>query len=244
MTQLTTGIHSVTELLKSSPSLIDYCIILSNKPSNRLQECIKIIRTNNIAIKHMSSEEISQKIKGSNHQNVIAVHKNITSTDLCSLIKEKGDDLKLVILDGVQDPRNLGSCIRTACANNCHAIVLPKNKTPPINETVTKVACGACAILPIFQVANIGQTIDKLKKFGVWFWGFSEHATSSLYEASFTGPCALVFGTEDKGIRQLTKQKCDFLVKIPTNKNFPSLNLSVSLGIATFETNKQKKPKT
>ena len=240
MIQLTTGIHSVNELLKSNPSLIDYCIILSNKPNNRLKDCINLMRANKINIKQIAPEEISKKIQGCNHQNIIAVLKTTMSTDISSLIKEKGDNLKLIILDGVQDPRNLGSCIRTACANNCHAIIIPKNKAPPINETVTKVACGACAILPIFQVANISQMIDKLKKSGVWFWGFSEHATTSLYEASFTGPCALVFGTEDKGIRQLTKQKCDFLVKIPTNKNFPSLNLSVSLGIATFELNKQK----
>lgn len=239
-THLTSGIHSVHELLKNNPETIDYCIILSTKPNNRLTACIELIKNNNIEIQQFAPKNILNQVEGINHQNIIAIHKTAFTTDLFSFVKNKGDALKLVILDGVQDPRNLGSCIRTACANNCDAIIVSKNKSPPINETVTKVACGACAILPIFQVSNISQTIDKLKKSGVWCWGFSEHATSSLYEASFSGPCALIFGTEDKGIRQLTKQKCDFLVKIPTNKNFPSLNLAVSVGIATFVLNQQK----
>ena len=231
-----TGIHAVQELLKTQPENIESCIILTTSPNARLKSCMTLASQQKIPLKNTAPTIICNKLNDIKHQNIIAIHKNKIkpSSNLMSLVAEKGDDLQIVILDGVQDPRNLGACIRSACANNCHAIIIPKNNNATITELVTKIACGACAILPIFEVANIHQTLTKLKKANVWCWGLTEHTDAAITNADFSGPTALVFGTESTGLRELSKKTCDYLIKIPTNNKFASLNLAVSVGIATF----------
>jgi 23S rRNA (guanosine2251-2'-O)-methyltransferase len=238
-TQFSAGIHAVTELINNHPELIDYCVILKPSPNHRLQQCIDLMKANKISLSAQPPKSIIQQLASLQHQGIIAIYKPMQHNELMPFVKSLGNKLKLVVLDGVQDPRNLGSCIRTICANNCHGIVIPKNNSASINETVTKVACGACAILPIFPVSNIHQTLTALKQQGVWCYGLTEHATDTLTDIEFSGATALIFGTEDKGLRALTKKSCDHLIKIPTNPAFPSLNLAVSVGIASFELNKQ-----
>jgi 23S rRNA (guanosine2251-2'-O)-methyltransferase len=238
---LSAGIHAVTELLKHAPSSISQCIILKNPPNARLRHLMQCAQAHQIPIAHIIPPEYAEKISNMHHQGIIALHQPIQSPQdtLDIWIKQWGEDLRLLVLDGVQDPRNLGACIRTACAAACHAMVIPKHRSSAVNETVIKVACGACSIIPIFQVTNIAQTLNLLKKSGIWCWGFSEHAEHSLHDMSFSGPIALVFGNEATGLRTLTQTRCDGLIRIPTQPNFPSLNLSVSVGVALFEMNRQ-----
>lgn len=237
--QIATGVHAVLELLKSNPATVDYLAVIQAKPNPRLQECIALANQLNIDIKNSAPAHLD--LSKINHQGIFAAYTiNTKSTkQLINWIKSTNDNLKLVILDGVQDPRNLGSCIRTACANHCDGIIIAKHKSSEINATVAKVACGACTLLPIFAVSNLHQTILQIQKLGVWCWGLSEHAEQSIVDAEFFGHCALIFGTESTGLRKLTKDQCDYLIKIPTQSKFPSLNLAVSVGIATFELAKQ-----
>ena len=233
------GIHAVKEAINYNADSIDYCIIL--KQNSRIDDCLNIIKKKQIkCINNIPTTLISQ-LEYINHQGIIAIQKNRQPHDLITWAKQWQENLRLVILDGVQDPRNLGSCIRTACAGQCHGIIIPKNHNASIkNPTTQKVASGACSILPIFEVTNINRTIADLKKIGVWCYGFSEHGRDSLYSHKFTGPTALVFGAEATGLKQSTQKNCDYLVNIPTNPSFPTLNLAVSVGIGALELLKQK----
>lgn len=236
------GIHAVYELCQHAPESIKSIIILSETPGKRIEQCLQIAQDKGLPIQTECPAHLQHLLKRVRHQDIIAIHHKKLSqpNDLWHCVDKWGPKLRLVILDGVQDPRNLGACIRTACAGHCHGLVIPKQHNASVNETATKVACGACAILPIFPVTNIARTISKLKEKGVWCWGFSEHAKDSLFSSHFHGATALIFGNEATGLRSLTTQYCDHLIAIPTQANFPSLNLSVSVGISVFELYRQQ----
>ncbi|GHB16730.1 23S rRNA (guanosine(2251)-2'-O)-methyltransferase RlmB [Salinicola rhizosphaerae] len=147
----------------------------------------------------------------------------------------------LLILDGVTDPHNLGACLRSADAAGVHGIIVPKDKSAPLNATVRKVACGAAEAVPVFQVTNLARCMDKLKQLGVWITGTAGEADRLVYEADFSGPCALVMGAEGKGLRRLTREACDALVKLPMAGSVSSLNVSVAAGICLFEAVRQRR---
>ncbi len=146
----------------------------------------------------------------------------------------------LLILDQVQDPHNLGACLRSADASGVHALVMPKDRSVTITETVRNVASGAAEKLPVIQVVNLARTMDELKKAGLWLVGTSDQAGKTLYEADLTGPLAIVMGSEGKGVRRLTREKCDLLVKIPMLGSVECLNVSVATGVCLFEAVRQR----
>jgi 23S rRNA (guanosine2251-2'-O)-methyltransferase len=146
----------------------------------------------------------------------------------------------LLILDQVTDPHNLGACLRTADAVGAHAVIVPKDHSVSITDTVRHIACGATEHIPFIQVTNLSRTMEQLKERGVWITGTSDEATKSLYEADLTGPVALVLGAEGGGMRRLTTEKCDFLVRIPMHGNVPCLNVSVAAGVCLFEALRQR----
>ena len=160
--------------------------------------------------------------------------------DIPVLLKDNPNPL-ILILDGVQDPHNLGACLRTAECAGCAFVVITKKNSAPVNETVRKVAVGAAESLPIVQAGNLRNALVKLKEGGVWIAGTSDHKTSqSLYAAKLTGPLAIVMGAEGDGIRHLTAETCDFLLRIPMLGEVPCLNVSVSAGICLFEAVRQR----
>jgi 23S rRNA (guanosine2251-2'-O)-methyltransferase len=160
--------------------------------------------------------------------------------DLMAIIREQAVPFVL-ILDCVQDPHNLGAILRTADGAGVHAVVAPKDKAVGITETVRRISVGAADHVPFAQVTNLARTMERLKEAGLWFVGTSDRATKSIYEQDLKGPLALVLGAEEKGMRRLTEENCDFLVSIPMAGKVECLNVSVATGVCLFEAVRQRR---
>ena len=146
----------------------------------------------------------------------------------------------LLILDQVTDPHNLGACLRTADAAGVHAVIVPRDHSAPLTDTVRHIACGAAETVPFIQVTNLARTMEHLKEAGVWLTGTADEAKQSIYDMDLKGPSAIVVGAEGPGLRRLTSEKCDFLVRIPMLGKVPCLNVSVATGVCLFEAVRQR----
>ncbi len=161
--------------------------------------------------------------------------------DLFDLLESLHEPPFLLVLDGVQDPHNLGACLRSADAAGVHAIIAPKDRAVALTDTVRKIACGAAEHLPFVMVTNLARTLNRLKEAGLWLVGTADDAKESLYDVDLTGPLALVMGAEGKGLRRLTRECCDFLVHIPMTGSVECLNVSVATGVCLFEAVRQRR---
>ncbi|MFM2178716.1 MAG: rRNA ((2251)-2-O)-methyltransferase RlmB [Verrucomicrobiota bacterium] len=159
--------------------------------------------------------------------------------DLPSLLEEKENPLVL-ILDCIQDPHNLGACLRTADAAGCACVIMPKDKSAPITETVMRVSCGGAQSVPLVRVTNLARAMDKLKELGIWLVGTADESTQSIYDIDLKGGIGIVMGAEGDGMRRLTGEHCDFLVRIPMKGRVPCLNVSVATGVCLFEAMRQR----
>ena len=159
--------------------------------------------------------------------------------DLKALLTSTANPL-LLILDQVTDPHNLGACLRTADAAGAHAVIVPKDHSATLTDTVRHIACGAAESVPFIQVTNLARTMELLKEAGVWITGTADVAEKSLYDIDLTGPTALVLGAEGSGMRRLTGERCDFLIRIPMLGKVPCLNVSVAAGVCLFEAVRQR----
>lgn len=174
------------------------------------------------------------------HTNFDASVRILDENDLLALVASLSGPPFILILDGVQDPQNLGAIFRSADAAGVHVVVAPKDRSVGLTETVRRVACGAAEKVPFAQVTNLARTIRQLKDSGIWMVGTSDHAPSSLYAQDLTGPLALVVGFEGKGLRRLTAELCDSLVAIPMYGTVESLNVSVATALCLFEAVRQR----
>ena len=166
--------------------------------------------------------------------------KAFDESDLPDLLGAQPKPLVL-ILDCIQDPHNLGACLRSAAAAGCTCVIMPKDKSAPISETVIRVSCGGAHAVPLVRVTNLVRSMQRLKELGLWIVGTADEATQSLYQIDFKGPMALVMGAEGEGMRRLTGEHCDFLVRIPmAGKQVPCLNVSVATGVCLFEALRQR----
>jgi 23S rRNA (guanosine2251-2'-O)-methyltransferase len=160
--------------------------------------------------------------------------------DLNTLLEGKEAPLVL-ILDCIQDPHNLGACLRTADAAGCACVLMPKDKSAPISDTVLRVSCGGAENVPLVRVTNLARAMEKLKKLGIWIVGTADETTQSLYDLDLKGPIAIVVGAEGDGMRRLTGEHCDFLARIPMAGRVPCLNVSVATGVTLFEAVRQRR---
>lgn len=160
--------------------------------------------------------------------------------DMATVLAGQPDPLVLV-LDCIQDPHNLGACLRTAAAADCALVVLPKDRTAPLSETTRRVACGGAESVPIARVTNLARALDKLKALGLQVVGTADEAGQSLFELDLSGPLAVVLGAEGEGMRRLTGEKCDSLARIPMSGRVPCLNVSVAAGVCLFEAVRQRR---
>ncbi len=167
-----------------------------------------------------------------------------TEDDLLLLLGKLPEPAFLLILDEVQDPHNLGACLRSAAAAGVHAVVVPKDRSVTMTDTVRRIACGAAEKVPLFQVTNLARVIDQLRKLGIWIVGAAGEASQSLFGSNLSGPLALVMGSEGTGLRRLTSEKCDLLLRIPMTDRVESLNVSVAAGICLFEAVRQRRSLT
>lgn len=174
------------------------------------------------------------------HTDFRARVKTAGENELLELVAKLPPPAFLLLLDEVQDPHNLGACLRSADAAGVQAVVVPKDRSVTLTDTVRRIACGAAEHVPFFEVTNLARTIDNLKKAGVWVIGTSDQASTSIYASDLSVPLALVMGAEGTGLRRLTADKCDVLVRIPVTGHVGSLNVSVAAGVCLFETVRQR----
>jgi 23S rRNA (guanosine2251-2'-O)-methyltransferase len=175
------------------------------------------------------------------HSDLDAAVRVRTEDDLHAILDELEAPPLLLILDGVQDPHNLGACLRTADAAGVQAVVVPKDRSVGLTDVVRVVACGAAEVIPLIQVTNMARCLKALKERNIWLVGTADKADQSLYEVDLTGPLGVVMGAEGQGLRRLVAEQCDFLVSLPMEGSVPCLNVSVATGVCLFEAGRQRR---
>ncbi len=231
MNRFTIGIHPVREALRARRPL-EKIVVAKGTSGPRIQEIIELSRDNSIPLRFEPRETLDRAAKGLPHQGVIAFGAAHEYRELNEVIS--GATL-LLVLDGIEDPHNLGAVIRTAHAAGASAVIVPERRSAPLTETVDRAAAGALEYLPIARVTNVTQTLERLKQEGFWIYGLDERG-SELYDGvEYTSPTVIVLGGEGKGLHQNVQKHCDVLVRIPMAGAVSSLNVSVATGVVLFE---------
>lgn len=240
--ELIYGIHAISAVLEKDPARFIEAFVLKGRQDDRLMPLINQLQQMGISIQQMGRKTLDDKANGANHQGIIArvkAAKALNENDLDDILLSHQQPL-LLILDGVTDPHNLGACLRNADAAGVAAVIVPKDKSAPMTATVSKVACGAAETVPLIRVTNLSRTMKAMQEKGVWIVGTAGEATHDIYQAKLTGPLAIVMGAEGDGMRRLTRETCDDLIKIPMAGSVSSLNVSVASGICLFEAVRQR----
>jgi 23S rRNA (guanosine2251-2'-O)-methyltransferase len=238
------GMHAVRALLKERPERATRLIVQKGREDARVSEIVKLARAANIPVDSRDTKELDRLSGAERHQGV------------CLYVKPAGvlgegalDDLLdrltgppfLLVLDGVQDPHNLGACLRSADATGVTAVIVPRDRAAGLSPVVRKVASGAAETVPLFQVTNLSRTLKQLKDRNIWVIGTDDEVEKTIYEMNLKGPLALVLGAEGPGLRRLTKENCDVLTKIPMLGAVESLNVSVATGVVLYEALRQRR---
>lgn len=236
------GIHAVQALLEHQAQTVTAIFFPQGVLNDRLAALSVCAQANNISQHYVSAEEMDQRARQHKHQGVIAyIHaEKGMMPDLIDWLGQIKGPVFLLILDTIQDPHNLGACLRTADAAGVHAVIAPKDKSVGLTPVVRKVACGADQTVPFFQVTNLARTLEQLKAAGVWLYGATAEALPSLYEQDFRGHIGVVMGNEGSGMRRLTQEKCDMLFQIPMKGSVDSLNVSVATAVCLYEVLRQR----
>lgn len=245
--ELIYGLHAVQSLLKSAPQRAQELLVLRGREDQRVQKVVQQVRGLRLPVRLQTRGELDSLCDNGNHQGVALYATPGKLHDehyLWELLASHDPVPFLLVLDGVTDPHNLGACLRSADAAGVQAVIIPKDNSASLNETVRKVACGAAESVPLIPVTNLARTLKTLQDKGVWIVGTTGDSTVSVYDAPLQGPLAIVMGAEGKGMRRLTKEHCDHLVYIPMAGEVSSLNVSVAAGVCLFEAVRQRQSKT
>ncbi len=239
------GVHAVSALLASGPERIAEIWYQKGQGKGRLREIVARAREADIRLEERSRDEIDARVAaGVRHQGVVAIlgsgRNHWSEADLEVIVSDGQGPGLLLVLDGVQDPHNLGACLRTADAAGVQAVIVPKNRAVGLTATVSKVACGAAETVPLIEVTNLGRCLRRLKDLGVWIVGATAEAGRTVYETDLALPVAIALGGEGKGLRRMTREHCDFLVSIPLAGSVTSLNVSVAAAVCLFEAVRQR----
>ncbi len=237
------GIHAVKTALKRDARRVQKVLLLQGRRDQKIQDLESLAKTEHIRVQWVSKPELEKLAENQVHQGAIAVCEPMraqSESDLIQLLDGLQAEPFLLVLDGVTDPHNLGACLRTADAAGVHAVIAPKDKSAPLNTTVAKVACGAAEVVPYVQVTNLSRTLKMLQERGIWITGTAGEAELQHTQANLKGPMALVMGAEGQGMRRLTREFCDQLIKIPMAGEVSSLNVSVATGVCLFEAVRQR----
>jgi 23S rRNA (guanosine2251-2'-O)-methyltransferase len=238
------GINSVTEALKARGRAFQWVGMAKERNDIRLQRLIEDCRKLGIPVRFLQRTELDHMAGTAAHQGVVAVTGAKQYNDLNDVIEAKrGKYSLLVVLDGVEDPHNLGAIMRTADAAGANGVIIPERRAASVTGTVTKSSAGASEHLPIARVTNIARTIEELKDSNVWTVGLDERGKQTYDAIDYNMDCALVLGAEGKGLHDLVKRKCDFLVSIPMLGKVSSLNVSVAGGVVMYEIVRQRRAK-
>lgn len=242
--QLIAGVHSVRTALKHGADSVTGVWIEARRKDRRIKEVASLAKDAGVSVYYVNRDELDRMAVGANHQGVVARAKAPAARDekgLKTLLEALDVPAFLLILDGVQDPHNLGACLRSADAVGVQAVIAPKDRSAGLTPTACKVASGAAETIPFFQVTNLSRTMKWLRdEMGVWIVGTAGEAEQDLYEVSLTGHLAIVMGGEESGLRRLTRENCDQLVKLPMLGSVESLNVSVAAGVCLYEAIRQR----
>lgn len=231
------GRHTVLEALRSGRE-IEKILLAEGINKNSIQEILRKAREKKIPVQWVPRARLDQLAEGNNHQGVlaqVAAYNYATVDDLFRRAEERGEPPFFVLLDGIEDPHNLGSILRSADAAGVHGVIIPKRRAAGLTPVVAKTSAGAIEYVPVARVTNLNRLADELKERGVWLVG-SDGAAETLYtEVDYKGPVAVVIGSEGQGMSRLLKEKCDFLARLPMKGKVTSLNASVAAGIFMYE---------
>lgn len=237
------SINAVSSALEHDIEHVREVLIEAGNKNARITEIEEQARRKELSVRRVTNQALEGIAGGMRHQGVIARYeaaKQRDESELQGLIDGAEGKVLLLILDGIQDPHNLGACLRSAAAANVTAVIIPKDKAAPINATVRKTSAGAADRIPVISVTNLARTLRAIKDAGVWVYGMDGEAKTALYQTDFTGNVAIVMGSEGDGMRRLTREHCDGLMMIPMPGEMESLNVSVATGVALFEVVRQR----
>lgn len=239
------GIHAVEALLRHHPKRIKRLWLAERRSEPRLRTLLELAAQCRISPEYIDRNQLDEWAEGV-HQGVMAevTPSQVLGENMLGELLEASEGPPLVlVLDGVTDPHNLGACLRTADAAGVCVVIVPKDRSATLNATVRKVACGAAEVIPVVSVTNLARTLEKLQQQGLWVVGTAGEAEQSLYEHDLRGPTVLIMGAEGKGMRRLTREHCDYLVRLPMAGSVSSLNVSVATGVCLFEAVRQRSHK-
>jgi 23S rRNA (guanosine2251-2'-O)-methyltransferase len=235
------GIHAVQALLERDTGLPREVLVLQGRADARMQALIAAAERAKVPLRRADRQILDALAPGLRHQGVLAAITEETILGDESLLETPATPERLIlVLDGVQDPHNLGACLRSAEAAGVSAVLLPRDRASGVTPAVRKVAAGSAERVPVIAVVNLARSLEKLKALGHWVIGLDGEASDSLYQVELTGPLVLVLGAEAQGLRRLTRECCDRLVRIPMAGRVESLNVSVAAGICLFEARRQR----
>jgi 23S rRNA (guanosine2251-2'-O)-methyltransferase len=236
------GINSVAEALKARGRAFEWVGVAKERHDLRLQRIIEESRKQGVPVRFVPRPELDRMAGHNAHQGVVAVTSAKQYNDLDDVVEAKRSRYSLVVvLDGVEDPHNLGAILRTADAAGANGVVIPERRAAGVTGTVTKASAGASEHLPIAKVTNIARTLEDLKSRNLWIVGLDERGPQSYESLDYQMDCAVVLGAEGKGLHDLVAKKCDFLVSIPMLGKVPSLNVSVAAGVVLYEIVRQRR---
>jgi 23S rRNA (guanosine2251-2'-O)-methyltransferase len=237
------GVHAVRVLLERHPERVRQVLFQQGRDDARVAGLRSVAIDRGVRVASRPAAELDRLAEEGVHQGVVAevaVSLALSEDNLDEIVAAAGRDVLLLVLDGVQDPHNLGACLRSADAAGVQAVIAPKDRAAGLTPAARKVAAGAAETVPFIQVTNLSRTLRRLKELGVWIVGTAGEAGKDLYQADLKGPLAIVMGAEGTGMRRLTGEACDFTVRLPMHGIVESLNVSVATGIVLYEALRQR----
>lgn len=237
------GLHAVSAALAHGRNKPVELWLDAARRDVRMQQLIQAVHEAGVPVRRVAHAELDKTVPGARHQGVLAFCRSqpvYSEDDLPFLLEKLTEPALLLVLDGVQDPHNLGACLRSADAAGVHAVIVPRDRAAGLTPVARKVASGAAETVPFIQVTNLARTLRSLKDAGLWLIGADGAATASFYDADLRVPLALILGAEGKGMRRLTREHCDTLVRIPMHGTVQSLNVSVAAAVCLFEAARQR----
>ena len=236
------GFHAIKSRLRHYPDTLQEIYVDQERHDQRMQDIKALLEEKGIEFKHVDVQRLHGLTGTRRHQGIVAIASAVPLiNDIDHLVDTYQNNLLLLVLDGIQDPHNLGACLRVADAMGVHAIIAPKDRSVALSPTVAKVASGAMDMVPYIPVTNLARTLRDLKDQQVWVIGTDDQAKDDIMNASFSQPLAWVLGAEGEGLRRLTRETCDQLVRIPMFGSVESLNVSVAAGVCLYETKRREK---
>ena len=234
-----TGFHAVEEALNAGRAL-DRIVIARGRHGDRIESVVRLAKSRSVPVRFEEREQIDRLAGTREHQGIAALAAAKPTVELEDLLADKAAGGILVLLDGVEDPHNLGAIVRTSLAAGARGVVVPERRAAGLTDTVERASAGALAHLPVARVKNLVRAMEEMKEAGYWLVGLDERAEKSYTDVDLTGSIGIVLGREGEGLHDLTRKRCDFLVSLPTTGPVRSLNVSVAAGVMLFEAVRQR----